>query len=135
MSRAEIPQLFASKKTAAEHTAIAHMFAYLNCASAINMWMESHAELEEVALLVLENNDNARRGIKEMHKAMRKPNYYDGFPDAILSHIVDTCHFAEKNESSLLQIADVCVFTIARQLKGLDMQRFYAPIEPQIVRT
>jgi hypothetical protein len=51
-----------------------------------------------------------------------------------LTRIVDTVHYAEKLDSSPLQIADACAFTIMRRLRrGADCERFYKLLEPQMV--
>ena len=77
---------------------------------------------DEVALLIAEDRDSIRARLKQAHalyrdhNRMRKINpLLTYFP---FHHIRDTIHFAKKNESAHLQIADVCAFIIKKRLMG-----------------
>jgi hypothetical protein len=59
-----------------------------------------------------------------------KPN----FGEFVLSRVVDTVLFAEKSESSPLQVADACAFAIKRHLmKTPEADRFYKSLVRKMV--
>src|SRR5262249_49196443 len=65
-------------------------------------------------------------------------NIKDGLIEKLmpLERIIETVHFVQKSESSLLQIADICAFAIKRNLtKSSHHERLYAPLHGQIVFT
>ena len=117
----------------------AQAVAFTISALAANSWMEVKSERDEVALLIAEDNKEARAAMKSMINFNRDPANMHLLDESShrylpLTRIVDTAHFAEKLDSSPLQIADVCAFSIMRRLRrGDDCQRFYAPLEPNLV--
>ena len=117
----------------------AQTIAFTICAYSIELWMRTSSAPGEVAMIVVENNDNVRKHIKELHHFMRDPRnvallHSLQHGDMVLSTIVDTVHFAEKGHSSPLQIADACAFAIKRRLMQTpENGRFYNPIKPQMV--
>jgi len=99
--------------------AIHHAVTYSYCAIAAERYMKEHARPEEIATLIAENNDNARAAVKEMHHILRGRNLYDLGTDYLrqigkdylpITKIVDSVHFAAKDEAILLQLADACAF-------------------------
>jgi hypothetical protein len=69
-------------------------------------------------------NDQARQIIKRAHEVIRHPkwmeqNNFEGLGSLLpLKKIRGAVHFASKDESSLLQLADVCAFFIRGYLSG-----------------
>lgn len=102
-----------------------HTMAFSFCALAAERYLRHDAEPLEVATLVVEDNTDTRRRVKEMHRLLRGtlPRSEEG--DEILSvlleyaadclpirRIVDTVYFADKQDAFLLQIADACALMI-----------------------
>src|SRR5262249_25531210 len=112
--------------------------SFLMCLYAVELYMQKKAP-DEVATIVMENNDEARRAIKDLHQTLRDPAYRDllrayNYDDFIPEHIVDDVHFTEKGRSSPLQIADLIAFTVKRHLqKSSESDRFYLPLQRRFV--
>jgi hypothetical protein len=137
--KAEFQRRHASTlKDAGSITVNAQAVAFNLCAMTVQRWMSEAAEPDEVALLIAEDNKEARRQMRSMVNFNRNPDF--SLLDAAaarhlpLTRIVDTAHFAEKLDSSPLQIADACAFSIMRRLRRApDCERFYHPLEPHLV--
>jgi hypothetical protein len=79
----------------------------------------------EVAMVVYENNDMTRKLIRQVHNYLKKPSPDDArivsasiFAEYLpVQRTVDTANFAEKPDSSLLQLADAIAFAISRKIK------------------
>jgi len=97
--------------------------AFISCAFGAEQFMRNEAGPREVATIVAEDNPQVRAALKHGFRLLKDrngalatiPTYRDLFP---VKHIIDTVHFAAKNESILLQIADACAFVLARFLSG-----------------
>lgn len=101
----------------------------------------------EVASVIYENNNDARKSIKDSQRMLKDGEFTKNFGSDVLtdqarkllplSRIVESPLFAEKNESSILQVADAVAWAINRKLRNADeCDRFFGPIFPQlIVRT
>lgn len=119
----------------------AQTVAFAICAYGIELYMRKGGDIGkgEVASIVMENNDQARKQIKEFQRFSRNPKNADllksaGFGQMVLTRIIDTVHFAEKGHSSPLQIADVCAFVFKRHLmKAPESERFFAPLRDGFV--
>lgn len=117
--------------------ALAHCAAF--CTIGVDLHLRQACPPDEVAAMVYENNDVSRRTIRDMHNLFRSPQKSAAFEGEIarylpITRVVDTAHFAEKSDTSLLQIADACAFSIARKLKGAsDADRFYSPLANRLV--
>lgn len=115
-----------------------HMSAFAEASKTINFWMKVNAQ-REVAMLVVENTRQTQAGIKLIHKGISRAStieYEFLPPDDVLTveYIVDTVHFASKDESALLQIADMCAFIIKRQMTGkADTRAFFEALRPHLV--
>jgi hypothetical protein len=123
---------------AANQMVNAHLIAFSICSYAIELYMR-HVAPDEVACIIMENNDQVRHPIKHMQQFNRDPTNSElltslNFGELVLSHVVDTVHFAEKTESSPLQVADSCAFAIKRHLmKTPESDRFYKPLVRKMV--
>ncbi len=115
---------------------VEHSIAFVEAARQIEVWMRSKASSER-AMLIAENTPIAKADIKRFHEGYRPyPNREDGMSSSAFhsDHIVETILFADKNESALLQIADVCAFFMRRRLmKKIDSDPFYELLHPQVV--
>lgn len=124
-----------------DQTLFAQVGAALRCTVSVERFMRSGAADGEVATLVYENNDTARKMIRELHNDLKNPsgNMLDVLPQwkmrefVPLTRIVDTAHFADKKDTSILQLADLCAFVIRRFLAGGgDIGDLCAALEPQM---
>jgi hypothetical protein len=85
--------------------------------------MKYLADDDGMASLIVENNNESRKLIRQIHQVLRDPKVTDmlaelGFEGLAFTRIVDTVHFAEKGHSSPLQVADACAFAIKRHSWG-----------------
>ena len=100
-------------------------------------WMTIYGG-SEVGMFIAEDTPRVKRFIKAIHALLRDPSseifQIEDVGITPLSKIIDTIHFAQKHETSILQMADVCAFVIKRQLMGrTDVRRFFNPITPSIL--
>lgn len=123
---------------ASERATLYHQMAFIGCVVGVEMLMRTRYP-NEVAHLVAEDNAQARRFLRTAHAFLKNRQEVEGLPAAVrgvlpLQHIVDTVFFAEKNESSALQLADACAFAIRRHLEGRpDAADYYDPLIPALV--
>src|SRR5271165_938506 len=94
----------------------------------------------ELITITAEDSPKAKRLMKATQLFLRDPVQVDKMglkgKNLPLQHIIDTISFAEKTETSLLQIADACAFAIKRKaMKTEDADRFFKPFERQLVWT
>ena len=115
-----------------------HVEAYMQAVAQVDRWMEQHTR-NELAMVVAEDTPHAKRAIKALHVGMGRDDdaYWEeevrGFHVFSTNKIVDTVHFADKQESSLLQIADACAFVIKRHLTGKsDVADLFKALESQL---
>jgi len=130
---------------------IIHAHAFFKFVLQLEVTMRATAH-DEVAMLIAEDRDVVRKMLKTAHAILRGRapaqfrNALDGLKESgglqvfdkllPLERIVETVHFAQNGESSLLQVADICAFAIKRHLmKASHSQRLYDPISGQIVFT
>jgi hypothetical protein len=127
---------------AATRAVLSHTMAYATCASVIERYMREGAAENEVASLVVENNQQARQAIYEVHNLLRDPHRIEEIAEMVgnlndlwpFQRIVEAPLFAEKTDSSPLQVADACAFVIARHLKNAaNAERFYAALRDNII--
>jgi len=133
---------------------IVHSHAFFKFVTQIEVVMRASAQ-SEVAMLIAEDRPIMRKMLKMSH-AMFRGRAPIKFQDVMkeifadeedplsrvynkifpLDRIVETVHFAEKTESSLLQVADICAFAIKRHImKASHADRLYEPLKDQIVFT
>jgi hypothetical protein len=99
-------------RAVAVHQALTYSF----CAIAAERYMRELARPEEVAVLTVENNDNARIAVKRIHNLLKYGGTGISYIEEIgkdylpIRKIVHVPHFVLKDEVSLLQIADACAF-------------------------
>ena len=94
--------------------------AFSLCVVAAEKYMRQSAKPSELARLVAENNTDARKLAERIHLILQGRVESDLIrllskiaPHCLpITKIVDSVHFAGKNDAVLLQIADACAFTI-----------------------
>jgi hypothetical protein len=117
----------------------AQVISFLMCLNSIETYMKIKAP-DEVATIVMENNNEARQLIKAVYQTVRDPANREAIEAAncsqlIPEHVVDDVHFTEKGRSSPSQIADVVAFAVKRHLqKSPESDRFYLPLQRNFVR-
>jgi hypothetical protein len=152
--RIEAPKLFSQPIEPKLLEQIVHSHAFFKFVTQVEVVMRATAQ-SEVAMLIAEDRQLMRKMLK-MSQAIfrgRAPSKFQVEMDQImaeesdvlgrlykvifpLDRIVETVHFAQKTESSLLQVADICAFAIKRHLmKAPHADRLYAPLKDQIVFT
>lgn len=117
------------------------------CLLQVEEYMREFASTGELASMVYENNDQCRRHIKKLQNLFLNHQAMSNLSAVLTSiggesrvtkylpikRVVDGAYFAEKQDSSILQIADACAFAIKRHLMGQpDSKQFVAPILKQL---
>lgn len=106
---------------------------------AAEYWMKEAADPDEVAIVVMENDEQYKRLIKRTLRVMSDPKlneFLEKFSaqELSLQRLMYPVYFEEKTDSSALQIADICAFALKRFLmKAPEHERFYGPLIPNIV--
>ncbi len=106
--------------SAHEVSVAAHAVAFASCTLRIEQFMRAYYPLE-VAQIVAEDNDQVRKMLKGVHDGFRFPEKSPGiWPNNILPlrSIRGSVHFASKDKSGPLQLADLCAFVIRGYLSG-----------------
>ena len=141
-------QVHTTEKEATRLREIAtHANSFLRCCIQVELLMRATAP-DEVAMLIAEDRDTVRKALKFAHSVfsggksalleelMREPQFGNALYKLLLPfrRIIDTVHFAQKSESSLLQIADVCAFAIKRHvMKKPHSARLFDPLKDQLI--
>lgn len=101
-----------------------HLLLSTMCAVHVDKFVQAEGHPQEVAVLILEDNPQTRKEVKQMHNFGRHR----------YKRLIDTIHFAEKSEAPLLQLADVCACVLKRRLMGKKgSDRFASKMMPCIV--
>ncbi len=121
----------------------AQVLASTCCLIAVERYMRQ-TDGSEVAALVYENNNDARGLIRNTQLMLRDSDFTSHLSDDFLgatwrsylplSQIVESPLFSEKNESSILQVADAIAWSINRKLRNADKcDMFFEPIDEQLI--
>jgi hypothetical protein len=128
------------KKMPTEHeiSVAAHAVAFASCTLRIEEYMREIYP-DEVAQIVAEDNDQVRKMLKGVHEGFRYPERMPGIQlnnILPLRKIRGSVHFANKDESGPLQLADLCAFIIRGRLaqKHPRNGRLYNRIKPMMFR-
>ena len=116
------------------------LIAFANTAAAAEHWMQRAADENEIAQMVMENDDHSRLMLRAFQRLLSDPKYYADFdPEHAglkLSRIIYPMHFEDKTNSSALQVADACAFALKRRcMNKPESERFYRPLVPHLVST
>jgi hypothetical protein len=143
MDRAEVRRQITEASThSAELATHAHAFFY--AAAQVELIMRAMSA-DEVAMLIAEDREQVRRILKVVHSIFRgrTPSRLQEFLGAMeapwnkivpFENVVESVQFAQKTESSLLQIADVCAFAIKRWVaRKPHSERLFKPISEQFI--
>lgn len=108
------------ESTAGERTNLLQQMAAFDCLSQADKWLTAHAP-DELATVVHEDGSRAKNLIKRTVRVVRSPTQMASLPEDVkhafslpLRRIVDTVHFAEKQDARPLQLADLCAFLLCR---------------------
>jgi hypothetical protein len=120
----------------------AQMLASVNCTIGVERFMRERAGDEEVAMLIYEQGGHAQNVVRMVHHWMQVSTSdcktVIGGESATyvpLTRVVDQAQYAERTGSSLLQIADVCAFSIKRKIQNSpDADRFFSPLKGQLLQ-
>ena len=101
----------------------AQLAAFTECLTVIEQFMRHEAGEQEVAKIAVEHNSQNYRLFKEHHRTLKGPDALKNMhPVAAiywpLRKIVDSVEACEKQDSSLLQIADACAFIMRKKMEG-----------------
>jgi virulence-associated protein VagC len=104
-------------------TADAQLAAFTECLTVIEQFMRHDAGPQEVAKITVEYSSNNYRLFKEHHRTLKSPaSLANMHPVAALywpiRRIVDSVEACDKQDTSLLQIADACAFIVRKKLEG-----------------
>jgi hypothetical protein len=121
-------------------TVAAHLLAFMSCAMQVEHWMRQNTS-GEVCMLIVEDNEQARRVIREQLTELQKPDsgsldesHKKHFP---LRKIKQHPLFEPKQPRSVLQLADFCAYVAKRVFARPDdarWARFYEPMYRQVVK-
>lgn len=98
--------------------------ASISCVQGAEQLMRARALEREVALVIYEDNGKKNKRIRSFHNVFRSQLWRDFLDKRQLQNLVpferviETAHFAEKTDSSALQVADVCAYVLGRLLRG-----------------
>lgn len=121
-----------------EITVAAHAAAFMSCSLMIDRWMRNETENEN-CILVVENNDQAKRAITETQREYQDKKILplltksetDFFP---LRKIKEDPLFQEKKQSNPMILADFCAYSFKRHLQGdKHIAQFYNQIMDKVV--
>lgn len=115
------------------------LHAAVGCASHVERFMRRSLD-SEVAMLVYEQNGKKSNLVRDSHNRFRGEEikqFIEDKPDSLVidfQRIIETAHFARKEDTSLLQIADVAVHVFTRRLRGANIdKRCYESLLSQLV--
>jgi hypothetical protein len=141
LERAKFPLSMAlpPEMTENDKTAFAHSSAFMTCAMIGEHWMRREAP-NEVALIVAEDNQRARRWIKEAYAFHQDRRIVDRLSEESRRHfpfrkLKEDPLFQNKRRSSVLQVADFCAYVFKRILMNENDERylpFWRPMTPYI---
>ncbi|MEM6554689.1 MAG: DUF3800 domain-containing protein [Pseudomonadota bacterium] len=136
--RAHIAELFPDEDSETQ-LSLSYQRAAMSLMMQAQAFMLRDGDNGEVAIIVFENVERAPKALKALHKEMRDADsemlkLEHGEKYLPVDRLVDTPFFAEKHETSLLQLADACAFAIKRKLqRARDWERYYTPVQQQCV--
>jgi hypothetical protein len=105
--------------------AMVHGSAAMDCLIQADRWLEKYAP-HELATVVHEDGAATKVLIKRAVSMLRNPALHGGLSEEAcrelgipLKRIIDTVHFADKEDARPLQLADLCAFVMGRALKDM----------------
>lgn len=119
--RANVPQSMRDMfGPTVDSTTIVHVMAFMSCAMTVEQWMRANAP-QEVCLIVIEDNQRAKKLITEQQHQQQDQKLRDTLPENLRVHfpfrkIKEIPLFASKQQSPVLQLADFCAYVFKRIL-------------------
>lgn len=140
VERATFPRTFEMPQdmSPGDLTVAAHAVAFTSCAMLVEHWMRRSAS-DEICLLVVENNERAKKIIRDTQEYHQDRRIEPLLTDAERRHfpfrkIKEDPLFQEKRRSSPLQVADFCAYILKRALMGDNrFERFMGPLREKII--
>lgn len=139
VQRAHWPLTFdASGLTTKERTIGQHLTAYMCCAMEVERWMREKTR-NEVALIIAEDNDQARSRIRETQNFHRRPDAAKYLDASARKHfpfrkIKASPLFEKKADSPALQMADFCAYVMKkRAMNDMRYADVFSLLRPQFV--
>jgi Protein of unknown function (DUF3800) len=121
----------------AERAVGAHVTAFMVAAMKVEQWMKTNAP-NEVCMMIVEDNEQARKLIRETQNYHQSRKIVDIIDDAKakkllpLKRIKEDPLFQGKRQSSVLQVADFCAYVWKKFLMNdVRYKRFLDPMKPQ----
>jgi hypothetical protein len=138
IKRADFPPETGKPHTQQEVAVAAHAMAIIQCEIAVELWLRRETK-REITHIVAEDNGEVRLAAKEAHVMLRNKAQME--KEGFINHFIfpfkrirDGLQFTSKEESRLLQIADVCAWATRRMANDApNASRFYGPLRRQIV--
>lgn len=130
----ELPENF----TMAQKTLSAHVAAFLDCAMMTEQWMRKETK-DEVCMLIVEDNDQARKTIRAVHNHHQSKNIVAALDGDALIHfqlrkIKENPLFQPKKPSHPLIVADFCAYVWKQFLvENTKYDRFFEPMRGKII--
>jgi hypothetical protein len=116
-----------------------HAMAIIQCEVGVELWLRKNTE-REITHIIAENNHDVVLAAKEAHTMLRDPQAIVAaggpadHPVYPFKRIRDGLQFTTKAESRLLQIADVCAWSMRRYVNfASNARRFFDPIRPMVI--
>ena len=118
-----------------------HAQAFTQCLFQIERWIRESSAPNEVASIVVENNEASRKRLSEMRHLLRSKVEVDDEEAQLeidhyspLTRVVEELLFSAKTGSPLLQVADACAFGLKRAaMIRDDGKRWFNLMAPQFV--
>ena len=130
----ELPENF----TMAQKTLSAHVAAFLDCAMMTEQWMRKETK-DEVCMLIVEDNDQARKTIRAVHNHHQSKNIVAALDGDALIHfplrkIKEDPLFQPKKPSHPLIVADFCAYVWKQFLvENTKYDQFFEPMRGKII--
>jgi Protein of unknown function (DUF3800) len=122
-----------------------HAHSFLYFIAQLETFMRANYP-NEVEMLIAEDRPEVRNTVKFTHGVFRgrglkqDQSSFEAIKNKLLGElmplerIVETVHFVQKRESSLLQVADLCAFAIKRNMqKAQRWEKLYTPLHEQVI--
>lgn len=139
VERAEFPRTFQlpDNFTEAQKTVSAHAAAFSSCAMMVEYWMRQSAS-DEVCMLIVEDNNEARKVIRDLHNYHQYKNLTNSLDDdplmLPLRKIKEDPLFQPKKPSHPLIVADFCAYVWKKILaEDKHYDRFFEPMRNKII--
>jgi hypothetical protein len=140
IDRANFPKAFDIPKEMPEsyRTIAAHVCAFLNCEMIAEQWMRKYAT-NEICMLIVEDNDQARKNIREVHTYHQEKKLAQTLDENELKYfplrkIKEDPLFQPKKPSNPLIVADFCAYVWKKYLmKDQRYDRFFEPFKNKLV--